>query len=42
MKISNVELKVSAIRRSQYPEDGKPEFLLVGEVMLVKVVLSIR
>ncbi|MGI6325085.1 MAG: ribosome biogenesis GTP-binding protein YihA/YsxC [Bacilli bacterium] len=30
MKISNVELKVSAIRRSQYPEDGKPEFLLVG------------
>jgi GTP-binding protein len=30
MKISNVELKISAVRRSQYPTDGKPEFLLVG------------
>jgi len=30
MKVSSVELKISAVRRSQYPEDGKPEFLLVG------------
>ncbi len=30
MKINNVELKISAVRRSQYPEDGLPEFLLVG------------
>jgi len=30
MKISNVELKISAVRTSQYPEDNKPEFLLVG------------
>ena len=30
MKISSVNLEVSAVRRSQYPTDGKPEFLLVG------------
>jgi len=30
MKITNVELKISAVRTSQYPEDKKPEFLLVG------------
>lgn len=30
MKIENVELKTMAVRTSQYPEDGKPEFLLVG------------
>lgn len=30
MKISNVELVISAVRRSQYPTDEKPEFLLVG------------
>jgi len=30
MKITSVELKVSAARRSQYPTDNKPEFLLVG------------
>lgn len=30
MKISSVELTISAVRRSQYPTDGKPEFLLVG------------
>jgi len=30
MKISNVTLAISAVRRSQYPKDGKPEFLLVG------------
>jgi len=30
MKINDVELKVLATRRSQYPEDNKPEFLLVG------------
>ena len=30
MKISNVELTISAVRQSQYPEDKKPEFLLVG------------
>ena len=30
MKISSVSLEVSAVRRSQYPTDNKPEFLLVG------------
>jgi len=30
MKITSVELKISAVRTSQYPEDNKPEFLLVG------------
>lgn len=30
MKISSVELTISAVRRTQYPEDTKPEFLLVG------------
>jgi len=30
MKINNVELTISAVRQSQYPIDGKPEFLLVG------------
>ena len=30
MKINNVELTLSAVRQSQYPEDKKPEFLLVG------------
>ncbi len=30
MKINSVELKVCAVRRSQYPTDDKPEFLLVG------------
>ena len=30
MKIKNVELKISAVRRSQYPGDELPEFLLVG------------
>ena len=30
MKINHVELTVSAERRSQYPTDNKPEFLLVG------------
>ena len=30
MKINKVELTISAVRRSQYPTDGKPEFLLVG------------
>ncbi|MFA5602345.1 MAG: ribosome biogenesis GTP-binding protein YihA/YsxC [Bacilli bacterium] len=30
MKIIDVELTISAVRRSQYPEDKKPEFLLVG------------
>lgn len=30
MKINSVELKISAVRRSQYPTDGKPEFLMVG------------
>ncbi len=31
MKISSVEIKVSAVRTSQYPEDIKPEFLIVGK-----------
>ena len=30
MKINNVEFIVSAVRRSQYPEDNLDEFLLVG------------
>jgi GTP-binding protein len=30
MKIVDVELAVNAVRRSQYPDDKKPEFLLVG------------
>ncbi len=30
MKINSVEMSVSAVRRSQYPEDDKPEFMLVG------------
>lgn len=30
MKINSVELKISAVRRSQYPTDDKPEFLMVG------------
>lgn len=30
MKIQTVDLVISAIRRSQYPTDNKPEYLLVG------------
>ncbi len=30
MKINSVELTISAVRQSQYPQDEKPEFLLVG------------
>ena len=30
MKINTVELTISAVRQSQYPDDNKPEFLLVG------------
>ena len=30
MKINSVELTISAVRQSQYPEDKKPDFLLVG------------
>lgn len=30
MKISSVDLVISAVRRSQYPTDNKTEFLLVG------------
>ena len=30
MKIKSVDLSISAIRRSQYPTDNKPEYLLVG------------
>lgn len=30
MRINSVELVISAVRRSQYPTDNKPEFLLVG------------
>ena len=30
MKISSADLFVSAVRRSQYPADNQPEFLLVG------------
>ncbi len=30
MKINSIDLVISAVRRSQYPADNKPEFLLVG------------
>lgn len=30
MKINSVDLVISAVRRSQYPTDEKPEYLLVG------------
>lgn len=30
MKINNITLTISAVRRSQYPKEEKPEFLLVG------------
>lgn len=30
MKIKTVDLIISAIRRSQYPTDNKPEYLLIG------------
>lgn len=30
MKINSVSLAVTAVRRSQYPTDNKPEYLLVG------------
>ena len=30
MKILDVKLAISAVRKSQFPEDGKGEFLLVG------------
>jgi len=30
MKINDINLTISAVRRSQYPTDNKPEFLLVG------------
>jgi GTP-binding protein len=30
MKINSVDMVISAVRRSQYPTDEKPEFLLVG------------
>ena len=31
MKITSVDLKISAVRRSQYPTDGESEYLLVGK-----------
>ena len=30
MKVVDVLLSISAVRRSQYPDDGMPEFMLVG------------
>ena len=30
MKLDKVDLYISAIRRSQYPTDGKPEFIMLG------------
>ena len=30
MQIESVNEPIVAVRRSQYPEDNKPEFLLVG------------
>ena len=31
MKITSVDLKISAVRRSQYPTEGHSEYLLVGK-----------
>ena len=31
LKINSVNLEISAVRRSQYPTDNKPEYLLVGK-----------
>ena len=31
LKITSVDLKVSAVRRSQYPTDNNSEYLLVGK-----------
>ena len=41
MKINTTELVVSAVRRSQYPEDNKPEFLLVGRSNVGKKIFII-
>ena len=30
MKVDNVNLVVSAVRRSQYPDDELPEFIMLG------------
>ncbi len=30
MKVDNVNLTISAVRRSQYPEDNLPEFIMLG------------
>ena len=30
MKINDIRLEVQAVRRSQYPETDRPEFMLVG------------
>ena len=30
MKINDVSLTISAVRRSQYPNDGYPEFIMLG------------
>jgi len=30
MKFDNVDLEVSAVRRSQYPDSGLPEFIMLG------------
>ena len=30
MKLDKVDLYISAVRRSQYPTDGKPEFIMLG------------
>ena len=30
MKIKSVDLAISAVRRSQFPTDEKPEYLLIG------------
>ena len=30
MKVDNVDLYISAVRRSQYPTEGRPEFIMLG------------
>lgn len=37
MKIQSVDLTISAVRRSQYPTDEKPEYLLIGRSNVGKI-----
>lgn len=39
VKIIDLKLEISAVRKSQFPSDDKSEFLLVGRSNVGKVVL---